>query len=222
MINTHNNIDALIPRVYVKMGKESVLKWSDSGTYSRIKKLLKEVDFFTLMGLFAKSMTSKERILYKETKESEKDNLKNKKSNIYEKRTKKYILECVNEYIRRMNIAYGSSETMKNRVSYRQLNKLIALSKKKTLFKEKYSISCYCIIIFYVMFEKINDANKLKNSKQVKNINTVISEYYKDNSSDELAKFIIDCVTTIGNQTSGTIKPIDFPSILNGRLEEDK
>lgn len=228
MTNTQNNINALIPRVYVRMGKESVLDWSKNQTFNQVKKLLNKVSFYKLMELFAKTMTSKELVLYKKYTVEE-NGKKVEKVDIYEKRTKTYILKCVNEYIKKMKIAYGSSETMKTSVSYRQLSKLVALSKKKIIHKDKYAVSCYCIIIFYVMFEKMGIVKELKTSNQVNNINTVVSKYYGDNPNDELAHFITDCVEVLKNELPKTIEPENelpktigpekFPSNLNSRTE---
>ncbi len=218
MTNTQININAMLPRVYVRMGKESVLDWSNKKKFDRIKKLLNEINFYELMEQFAKTMTSKDLVLCEKYMVEEKGK-KVEKVDMYEKRTKTYILKCVNEYIKEMNIAYGSSETMKTSVSYRQLSKLIALSKKKFIHKDKYAIPCYCIVIFYVMFEKMGVLKKLKNSKQVKNINTVVGKYYEETPTDKLAKFIIDCVEVLENRLPQAINPKNYPSILNSRKE---
>lgn len=209
MINAQNNINALIPRVYVRMGRESVLEWSNSKKFNKIRDLLNAVNFYNLMEEFAKKMTNDNRILYETSK----------KPHMYEKRTKAYIIECANKYIKGMHVAYQSSETMKKKVSYRQLSKLIALSKENKIHKNNFVISCYCIIILYVMFEKMGELKKLKNSKQVNNISTVVNKYYEDNSTDELANFIAECVEVLKNKLPKTIDSKEFPSILNSGTE---
>lgn len=113
---------------------------------------------------------------------------------IYEKRTKIFIVKKTKEYILGMSERLCSQENMATFVSLRQLRNLI-----KCFEHAKKRISCYGLVYIYVIYTclkgKSAKANECK--KYLRALHNIIQDYLENNPDDELAVFSYGCFPPI-------------------------
>ncbi len=153
---------------------------------------------------------------------------------IYEGRTKNYIVKKTNEYLSGFGIILSNGEEMKPIASKRQLRFLLLSDTKNNK-----TISCYCLILIYIMLLLVHnnskdyeeEISKMDIKECISSYCNIVKEYYKYNKNNELAHFLIECYSTIEkhfecpDNKKWNVKEIpekDFPPILRKTLNKNE
>lgn len=185
----------LFDRVYIKVGKDF---------YERNLGL----NFLELVDEVASHVKQYDGILLIDT-------INNKKV-IYQGRTKAYIVKMANRFIADF-VEVPSDENMASFVSRRQINKLV-----RVFNGDHGSVSCYVLIILYVMFSCIIDNPNGTSVKKdlfksfLEAARDLVNAYSAEYGEDVLAHFINECYDTVENAIeteTANKRPGDFPGV---------
>lgn len=113
-----------------------------------------------------------------------------KADKIYEKRTKRFIVRKVNEFIARIRDIHSDNEDMADFASLNQLNFLI-----RAFDEDKKRISCYGLVYVYVMYTQLEGRSPAATdcAKYVVALHNLVTGYHEDHPEDELVAFFVGC-----------------------------
>lgn len=115
---------------------------------------------------------------------------------IFEKRTKIFLVKKTRRYILGMPERFCENENMATFVSLRQLQNLI-----KAFNKDKKRISCYGLIYIYVIYTLLPTQSTEASAcmEYLSALYNLIHRYLESNPDDELAVFFDGCYNPIGD-----------------------
>lgn len=129
------------------------------------------------------------------------------------KRVKTLIIKKTDSFISDFRQVF-SDEDLATYTSYRQINKLIQLFRNN----QKGCISCYSVVILYIMCRICIDAGATGNDIApflpfVDYFSIIIGEYYRDYPQHIVARFLYECLLTIQDGIEQEKTVFDFPPI---------
>lgn len=109
---------------------------------------------------------------------------------VYEKRTKKYIVREVNNFLADMTHAYSVEENMASYASLKQLNHLI-----RAFSADDKQLSCFSLVYIYVMYKlRVGKATEDYDfAAYATTLHDLVQDYCQIWPEDEVAGFIDDC-----------------------------
>lgn len=140
---------------------------------------------------------------------------------VYEGRTKSYIVKKTKTYILGITQRYSAEENMATYVSLRQLKYLI-----KAFEREKKRISCYSLIYVYIIYTLIK--NKSPEARDciiyLNALYKCVEKYFISNPDDQLAAFFSDCYKPILEAIQNESEVLDvkrLPSVPRNNPNDD-
>lgn len=109
---------------------------------------------------------------------------------VFEKRTKKYIVREVNNFIANMTHAYSAEENMASYASLKQLNHLI-----RAFSAADKQLSCFSLVYVYVMYKLLvgKATEDYDFTAYVTTLHDLVHDYCQIWPEDEVAGFIVEC-----------------------------
>ena len=141
---------------------------------------------------------------------------------IYEKRTKIFIVQKTKKYILGMHETFSECENMATFVSLRQFRNLI-----KSFYYEKKRISCYGLVYLYVIYTLLQGKSSEAAGiiRYLTILHDIILVYFENNPDDQLAVFFDGCYEPIRHAIEARNTMLEntlLPLIPRNQPQEDE
>lgn len=128
----------------------------------------------------------------------------------YEKRTKRFVVRRVNNFIKGLHDAFCEKEDMADFASIKQLNLLV-----RAFSEGRKCISGFALVYVYIMYSSLTDKTSAAGicARYIRALHDLVCGYYEDHPEDEIAGFVDAAFEPIicAVETCGTVQVDALP-----------